>query len=73
MLTAMSAIAQVPEDKRSPQQRQKAERFEEFGCTTCHRITPDKMGLTKVGAKLAHAHVGCVDVEKLMANKTRAR
>ena len=46
MLTAMNLIAQVPDDKRSPDQRKKASRFEEFGCTTCHKITPGKMGLT---------------------------
>ena len=40
MLTAMNLIAQVPDDKRSPQQRQKAARFEEFGCTTCQRLLP---------------------------------
>ena len=73
MLTAMSAIAQVPEDKRLPEQRQKAERFEEFGCTACHKITPGKMGLTEIGAKLTHSHVGCVDVEKLMASRAASR
>jgi cytochrome c551/c552 len=64
MLTAMNLIAQVDEKQRSPQQRQKAARFEEFGCTTCHKIIPGKMGLTDVGAKLTHLHLGCVDVEK---------
>ena len=68
MLTAMNLIAQVPDDKRSPDQRKKASRFEEFGCTTCHKITPGKMGLTDVGAKLSHMHLGCVDVEKLVAS-----
>ena|SRR5579872_2547160 len=68
MLTAMNLIAQVPDDKRSPQQRQKAARFEEFGCTTCHKITPGKMGLTDIGMKLTHLHLGCVDVEKLVAS-----
>ena len=58
MLTAMNLIAQVPDDKRSPQQRQKAARFEEFGCTTCHKITPGKMGLTDIGTKLTHLHLG---------------
>ncbi|HEV2689260.1 MAG TPA: hypothetical protein VGV35_11925 [Bryobacteraceae bacterium] len=67
MLTAMNLIAQVPAESRSAQQRQKAARFEEFGCTTCHKITPGKMGLTDLGAKLTHLHVGCVEVEKLMA------
>lgn len=69
MLTAMNLIAQVPEGQRTAQQRQKASRFEEFGCTFCHRITPGKMGLTDVGAKLTHLHLGCVDVEKLVAGK----
>lgn len=67
MLTAMNLIAQVAPDQRTSQQRQKAARFEEFGCTTCHRIVPGKMALTELGAKLAHLHLGCVDVEKQMA------
>ena len=68
MLTAMTVIVQVPEDKRSPQQRRKAEHFEEFGCTACHRLAPGKLGLTEEGAKLAHLHLGCVDVEKVVAS-----
>jgi len=68
MLTAMTVIVQVPADKRSPQQREKAERFQEFGCTACHTLTPGKLGQTEVGAKLAHLHLGCVDVEKFVAN-----
>ena len=69
MLTAMNLIAQVDQKQRSPEQRQKAARFEEFGCTTCHKIIPGKMGLTDLGAKLTHLHLGCVDVEKLVATK----
>jgi cytochrome c551/c552 len=69
MLTAMNLIAQVDGKQRSPQQRQKAARFEEFGCTTCHKIIPGKMGLTDIGTKLTHLHLGCVDVEKLVAAK----
>ena len=69
MLTAMTVIVQVPEDKRSAKQRQKAERFEEFGCTTCHKLTPGKLDLTEVGAKLTHLHLGCVDVERLVASQ----
>jgi len=67
MLTAMTVLVQVSEDKRSPQQRQKAERFEEFGCTACHKITPGKLDLTEIGTKLAHLHLGCVDVQKALA------
>jgi cytochrome c2 len=71
MLTAMTVIVQVPADKRSAQQRQRAERFEEFGCTSCHKLTPGRLELTEVGAKLAHLHLGCVDVEKLVASESR--
>src|ERR1700736_1267681 len=52
-LKAMNIIAEVPEDQRTATQRRRAQRFEEFGCTTCHKLTPGKMGLTEVGAKLA--------------------
>ena len=68
MLTAMNVIGQVAPGQRTPQQRQNAARFEEFGCTTCHQIVPGKMGLTELGAKLAHLHLGCVDVEKRLAH-----
>ncbi len=67
-LKAMSIIVKVPENKRSATQRGRVQRFEEFGCATCHKLTPGKMGLTEVGAKLAHLHLGCVDVEKLLAS-----
>src|SRR5579859_2313244 len=67
-LKAMSIIANVPEDQRSATQRRRAQRFEEFGCATCHKLTPGKMELTEVGAKLAHLHLGCVDVEKLVSS-----
>jgi cytochrome c551/c552 len=66
-LKAMSIIAKVPEDKRSATQRQRVQRFEEFGCTACHQVAQGKVGLTEVGAKLAHLHLGCVDVEKILA------
>jgi cytochrome c2 len=72
-LKAMSIIAKVPEDQRSATQRRRAERFNEFGCATCHKVSPGKMGLTEVGAKLAHLHLGCVDVEKVLANNPAAR
>jgi len=67
-LKAMSVIAKVPENTRSATQRERAQRFEEFGCATCHKPATGKMGLTEVGAKLAHLHLGCVDVEKLLAS-----
>ena len=73
MLTAMTVIVQVPEEKRSAQQRDRAARFEEFGCTTCHKVAPGKLALTDFGAKLAHLHLGCVDVEKLTSTQVGQR
>lgn len=73
MLTAMTVIVQVPEAERRLEQRQKAARFEQFGCTACHKITPGKMALTELGTKLSHLHVGCVEVEKLMSSRTGAQ
>jgi len=67
MLTAMNQIAQVREDARSPRQRQTGARFEEFGCTLCHQIVPGRIGLTEVGSRLTHLHLGCVDIQKLVA------
>src|SRR6266478_2973217 len=51
-LTAMNLIAQVPPNQRSADQKTKAQRFDEFGCTLCHQIVPGKMGLTALGSKL---------------------
>lgn len=67
-LKAMSVIAKLPANQRSATQRQRAERFEEFGCSACHKVTRSKMGLTEVGAKLANLHLGCVDVERVLAS-----
>jgi hypothetical protein len=66
-LKAMTIIAEVPEDKRSPTQLRRVQRFQEFGCSTCHKVSPGKMGLTETAAKLAGLHLGCVEVEKLVA------
>ena len=69
-LKAMTVIAKVPADQRSTTQRQRAQQFEEFGCATCHKVADGEVGLTAVGAKLAHLHLGCVDVEKVLAGKS---
>ena len=68
-LKAMTVIAKVPANQRSATQRQRAQQFEEFGCATCHKVADGKVGLTAVGAKLAHLHLGCVDVENVLAGK----
>jgi len=67
LLTDMTVIAQTPERQRSAQQQKKASRFQEFGCTFCHQITPGRLSLTGVGTKLSHLHLGCVDVQKTVA------
>lgn len=69
MLTAMNVIAQLPANQLSPGQKTKSQRFDEYGCTLCHKIVPGKMGLTALGTKLSYLHLGCVDVEKLLATK----
>ena len=66
-LKAMTVIAKVPASQRSATQRGRTQRFEEFGCATCHTVAAGKAGLTAVGAKLANLHLGCVDVQKQLA------
>ena len=41
LLTSMNVIAQVKPADRSAEERQKAARFQEFGCTTCHLSDPE--------------------------------
>jgi cytochrome c551/c552 len=69
LLTSMNVIAQVRPADRSPEEKQKAARFQEFGCTTCHQITPGKLGLTAYGTKLKSFHMACTDVERLLAQQ----
>jgi hypothetical protein len=64
----MTVIAKVPEERRSDTQRSRARRFEEFGCATCHTVKPGRVGLTDMGTKLANLHLGCVDVQKVLAS-----
>ena len=68
-LKAMTVIAKVPANQRSATQQKRAQQFEEFGCVTCHKVADGKVGLTAVGSKLAHLHLGCVDVEMQLARK----
>ncbi len=67
LLTAMNSVVQAKEENRSAEDRRKAERFRDFGCTDCHQITPGKLGLTPIGEKLASLHMGCPDVERLLS------
>ena len=69
MLTAMNVIAQVPANQRSVDEKIRAQRFEEYGCTLCHKIVPGRMGLTELAARLTQLHLGCADIEKILTKK----
>ena len=69
LLTSMNVIAQVKSVDRTAEEKQKAARFQEFGCTTCHQITPGKLGLTSYGTKLKSLHMACTDVENILAQQ----
>lgn len=69
LLTAMKSISEVPEDKRSAEQRHEAADFQQFGCTACHTVSRGDMGLTQLGAKLTRVHLGCVDIENLISSR----
>ncbi len=69
LLTSMNVIAQVKPANRSAEEKQKAATFQSFGCTTCHQITPGKLGLTSYGSKLKSLHMACTDVERILAQQ----
>jgi len=69
LLTSMNVIAQVKSVDRTAEEKQKAARFQEFGCTTCHQITPGKLGLTSYGTKLKSLHLACTEVEQILAQR----
>lgn len=60
LLTEMAVVAQVQPDDRTPEEKGKAAKFEEFGCNTCHQTMPGKAALTSYGTKLKSLHFpGC--------------
>jgi molybdopterin converting factor small subunit len=67
LLTSMNVIAQLKPVNRTAEEKHKAARFQEFGCTTCHQIVPGKLGLTDYGKKLKTLHLACTDVERILA------
>jgi cytochrome c551/c552 len=71
LLTSMNLIAQVEPANRTPDEKQKAVKFREFGCTTCHQIMPGKLGLTNYGTKLKSFHVACTDVERILSSESK--
>ena len=71
LLTSMNLIAQVDPANRTPEEKEKAVKFREFGCTTCHQIVPGKLGLTTYGTKLKSFHMACTDVEKVLSQESK--
>ena len=63
LLTAMNVIAQVPQASRTPDEKVKAARFQQFGCASCHQIVPGTMGLTKYAGKLKSLHLICTEIQ----------
>jgi cytochrome c551/c552 len=71
LLTSMNLIAQVDPANRTSEEKEKAVKFREFGCTTCHQIVPGKLGLTSYGIKLKSFHMACTDVEKVLSQESK--
>jgi cytochrome c551/c552 len=71
LLTSMNLIAQVDPANRTREEKEKAVKFQEFGCTTCHQIVPGKLGLTSYGTRLKSLHVACTDVEKILSQESK--
>jgi len=71
LLTSMNLIAQVDPANRTSEEKEKAVKFREFGCTTCHQIVPGKLGLTTYGTKLKSFHMACTDVEKVLSQESK--
>jgi cytochrome c551/c552 len=71
LLTSMNLIAQVEPANRTPEEKTKAVKFREFGCTTCHQIVPGKLGLTSYGTRLKSFHMACTDVERILSQESK--
>ena len=71
LLTSMNLIAQVEPANRTPEEKAKAVKFREFGCTTCHQIVPGKLGLTRYGTRLKSFHMACTDVERILSQESK--
>ena len=66
LLTAMNVMIHVPEVERTPDEQRKYAHFQEYGCAFCHQVTPGRMGLTEIGAKLDSFHLSCPEVQQIL-------
>jgi len=71
LLSSMNLISQVDQANRTHEEKEKAVKFREFGCTTCHRIVPGKLGLTSYGTRLKSFHMACTDVERILSQESK--
>jgi hypothetical protein len=66
LLTAMTKLSSVPEERWTSEQQAQVHDFHEFGCTQCHAMTSHGMEMTQLGTKLRTAHMSCPEVEKIL-------
>ena len=69
LLTAMNVMIHVPEGERTPDEQRKYAHFQDYGCAFCHQVTPGRMGLTGIGAKLDAFHLSCPQVQQLLSQR----
>jgi hypothetical protein len=69
LLTQMTQLTSVPEERWSTDQQAKVHAFHEFGCTQCHQMTGHGMEMTKLGTQLRSAHLSCPEVEKVLNSR----
>jgi cytochrome c551/c552 len=67
LLTAMNVVGELPPADRSPDETQVAQKFQEFGCETCHQIIPGKMALTDYGMKMKSLHAAACTTDACCA------
>lgn len=66
LIGSVRRIAVLPEANRTAEDREKLARFDEYGCTACHRVSYGSVGLTEVGVRLRALHMSCGDVQRVL-------
>jgi hypothetical protein len=66
LLSAMTKLTSVPEERWTSEQQAQVHDFHDFGCTQCHAMTSHGMEMTELGTKLRTAHMSCPEVEKIL-------
>ncbi len=66
LLTQMTKLTSLPQERWTSNDQAQVHDFHEFGCTQCHQMTGHGMEMTELGTKLRSAHVSCPEVEKVL-------